>query len=171
MQLPVNKMLCHFLGILGFPTIWEKSVGSVLFRRSATGNREYLLLQYPSGHFDFPRGHVDSGETEEATLRRETLEETGISELTVFPKRLSTKFFYRARGNEYERRRTEGRGTWIFKEVHLYPAETEGLPETTLSHEHTSFVWLPFDQALDKVTFENAKNVLQAAEDYLRHET
>ncbi|MFA9262127.1 MAG: bis(5'-nucleosyl)-tetraphosphatase [Undibacterium sp.] len=168
MRLPVNKFLCRLLGLFGFPTVWEVSVGSVLFRLDAAGNREYLILQYPSGHFDFPKGHIEADETEEDTLRRETEEETGIKELEVYPERVSIKYFYEARGNEYERRKREGRGTWIFKIVHFYPALAKGNTEVKISHEHIGSLWLPFDRALEKVTFVNAKRVLQETEDYLR---
>lgn len=168
MRLPVNKLLYHGLSFFGCPVIWEVSVGCVLFRLSPDGTREYLILQYPSGHFDFPKGHIEAGETEEDTLRRETEEETGIEELDVFPERVSIRYFYEARGNEYERRKREGKGTWIFKIVHFYPAFAKGDPEVTLSHEHIGSLWLPFDRAIAKVTFVNAKRVLQETEDYLK---
>lgn len=168
MRFPVNKILFRTLKLLGFPVIWEVSVGSVLFRVLADGTREYLILQYPSGHFDFPKGHVEAGETEEDTLRRETEEETGIRDLRVLPGRVSIRYFYEARGNEYERRRREGRGTWIFKIVHFYPAEAFQSTEVKISHEHIGSIWLPFDQAIAKVTFKNAKRVLRATEDALK---
>ncbi len=168
MRLPVNKLLCQVLGFVGFPVIWEVSVGCVLFRLAHDGTREYLILQYPSGHFDFPKGHIEAGETEEDTLRRETEEETGIKNIDVYPERVSIRYFYRARGTEYERRVREGRGTWIFKVVHFYPAQTLPTTEVVISHEHIGFLWLPFESALAKVTFHNAKRVLESTEKYLR---
>ncbi len=171
MRLPVNQTLCRFLGFLGFPVIWEVSVGSVLFRTAPNGRREYLILQYPSGHFDFPKGHVEPGETEIETLRRETDEETGIQDLQVYPERVSIRYFYEARGNERERRSREGRGTWIFKVVHFYPAQAALTSEVRISHEHIGSLWLPFDRAIEKVTFGNAQRVLRATEDYLNRLT
>ncbi|MFZ1654747.1 MAG: NUDIX domain-containing protein [Candidatus Moraniibacteriota bacterium] len=168
MQLPVNKLLCQALGLLGFPVVWEVSVGSVLFRLTSAGKREYLILQYPSGHFDFPKGHMEFGETEADTLRRETEEETGIRDLQVYPERVSIRYFYQARGNEYERRVREGRGTWIFKVVHFYPAQALSATDVEISHEHIGSIWLPFEAALAKVTFSNAKRVLQSTEEYLK---
>ena len=32
-----------------------------------------------------------------------------------------------------------------------------------LSEEHTDFIWLPYTQALEKVTFPNAKKLLKKA--------
>lgn len=165
MRVPVIKPLYLVLKWCGFPVMWEVSIGAILFHKKE-GRREYLLLHYPSGHFDFPKGHVEADETEEMTLRRETEEETGIKSLTTFPFRLSTRFFYIARGNERMKRLRAHKGIWIFKQVHFYPAETE---ETgiTISHEHTGFMWLPYEEALAKVTFENAKRILAQTEEYL----
>ncbi len=166
MKLPVWKPLYLFLKLFGAPVEWEVSVGASVFRVE-NGERKYLILRYPSGHYDFPKGHIEAGETEEETLRRETEEETGIRTLSVYPDRESIRYFYIAKGSEGVRRREEGRGTWIFKQVHFYPAETEE-SSVTISHEHVGFVWLPFEAALERLTFANAKRVLTAAEDYMR---
>ncbi len=129
--------------------------------------REYLLLHYPSGHHDFPKGHVEKGETEEMTLRRETEEETGITDLRVFPNRMSIRYFYIARGTERERRLSQAHGIWIFKEVAFYPAETK-TETVTISHEHQGFAWQNFATAKKQVTFGNAKRVLRETEEYLK---
>ena len=133
MKLPVWKPLYIFLKTLGLPVEWEVSVGGAIFRETPQG-RLYLLLQYPSGHYDFAKGHVEEGETEEETLRRETEEETGINDLTVFPKRVSIRYYYVAKGNERARRIEEGRVISIVTQVHFYPAETK-MTEIKLSHE------------------------------------
>ncbi len=170
MKLPVIKPLYSLLRLCGAPVVWEVSVGTPVFRLREDGVREYLLLRYPSGHYDFPKGHIEAGETEEDTLRRETVEETGLTDLRVYDFRTSIKYFYQARGTEGERRRREGRGTWVFKQVHYYPAQAEG-GEVVLSHEHIGFVWMPYIEALRTVTFENARRVLRESEAYLvRHD-
>ena len=57
---------------------YEKSCGAVVFRRYH-GNTELLLIKHTAGgHWSFPKGHVEPGETEEQTAVREVLEETGI---------------------------------------------------------------------------------------------
>jgi 8-oxo-dGTP pyrophosphatase MutT (NUDIX family) len=167
MKLPVWKPLYRTLKALGVSAEWEISVGAAVYREADDGRRMYLLLQYLSGHFDFPKGHIEEGETEEMTLRRETEEETGIADLTVLPYRSSIRYFYRAHGSEAERRRREHRGTFVFKEVHFYPARTV-TESITLSHEHRGFVWLPYAEALEKVTFDNAKRILRESEVYLK---
>jgi bis(5'-nucleosidyl)-tetraphosphatase len=159
------RLLHNTLKFLGFPVVWEVSVGAVVFREES-GERFYLLLHYLSGHFDFPKGHIESGETEEMTLRRETEEETGIRDLKIYSKRVSISYFYIAKGNEREKRLKSGKGLWVFKQAHFYPART-GEREIKISREHIGFVWLSYEEALAKVTFENARRILMETEAYL----
>lgn len=166
MSLPVFSPLYKLLKFFGFLVVWEVSVGAVVFREE-DGGRLYLLLHYLSGHFDFPKGHIESGETEEMTLRRETEEETGIRDLKIFSKRISISYFYIAKGNEREKRLKSGKGVWIFKQAHFYPAQTSS-SEIKISDEHIGFIWLPYEEALAKVTFENARRILIETEAYLR---
>lgn len=166
MQLPVWKPLYFLLKVCGLPVAWDVSAGLVLFCETQHG-REYLLIRYPSGHFDYARGHLEDGETKKEAALREVEEETGIREVQFFDKEFHTKFFYTAAGNERQRRLSEGKGVIIFKEVYVYPGKVAN-KNVRLSHEHTEYVWLPYEQALAKVTFDNAKRVLAETEAYLR---
>ena len=56
----------------------EKSCGAIVYRKYH-GNTEILLIKHiNSGHWSFPKGHVEKGETEVETARREIKEETSI---------------------------------------------------------------------------------------------
>ena len=56
----------------------EKSCGAIVYRKYH-GNTEILLIKHiNSGHWSFPKGHVEGDETEEETAKREIMEETGI---------------------------------------------------------------------------------------------
>ena len=56
----------------------EKSCGAIVYGKFH-GNTEILLIKHVnSGHWSFPKGHVESGETEIETAQREIMEETGI---------------------------------------------------------------------------------------------
>ena len=111
-----------------------------------------LLLQYPQGHWDLPKGHVEADDlNHEATVRRELLEETGIDDLTLHPGFTQrTAYTYRHKGRVRE------------KEVHWYLGETDTLT-VTLSHEHRGHLWLPWDQAIEFVTHDETRGVLSAA--------
>lgn len=57
---------------------FEKSCGAIVFRKFH-GNTEVLLIKHLNGgHWSFPKGHVEIGETEPETAIREIKEETGI---------------------------------------------------------------------------------------------
>ena len=132
----------------------EISAGAVIFRR-ANDEPVYLLLHYGSGHWDFVKGHIEKGETEIQTVIRETKEETGIDDLKFikgFRERI--KYFFR-RGKEL-----------VYKEVIFYLAETKK-EKVKLSYEHIGYIWLPFKEAMNQLTFENARNVLRKAHKYL----
>ncbi|MCQ2434478.1 MAG: NUDIX domain-containing protein [Oscillospiraceae bacterium] len=56
----------------------EKSCGAIVYRRFH-GNIEILLIKHiNSGHWSFPKGHVEGNETELETARREIKEETNL---------------------------------------------------------------------------------------------
>lgn len=57
---------------------YEKSCGAIVVRKFH-GNTELLLIKHANGgHWSFPKGHMEKGESEIETAHREVLEETGI---------------------------------------------------------------------------------------------
>lgn len=148
----------------------EKSVGAVIFRVEK-GKIQYLLTKYVSGHWDFVKGHVEAGESEEDTLRREALEEAGLTTLKVLPKfRHRIQYFYMAKGSEKKKRKNQGRGIWIFKRVYYYLAQTPEkkirIPQT--SYEQVSYGWFSYEHALKQATHKNAQILLKKADEYLQ---
>ncbi|MBO3802646.1 MAG: NUDIX domain-containing protein [Candidatus Brockarchaeota archaeon] len=131
----------------------EISAGAVVFRQDET--RQYLLLHYESGHWDFPKGNVERGEKAETTARREVEEETGIRDVVFVPGfEQRIRYFYK-RG-----------GRTVCKEVVYLLAETK-TKEVKLSSEHVGFDWLDFKGAYERVTFRSSKGVLERAEKHL----
>jgi len=129
----------------------EKSCGAIVFSEDR-GSRMYLILHYEEGHWDFPKGHVEKGETEEETARREIFEETGIKELQFVPGfRKSISYSFKRKGEA------------VPKEVVFFLAKTSA-KEVNISDEHTGYMWLPCQQAEKKVTYENARLLLEEAE-------
>ncbi|HWQ60418.1 MAG TPA: NUDIX domain-containing protein [Candidatus Fimivivens sp.] len=165
MKPPVWKPIYFLFRLFGAPVSWEVSAGSVVFREEC-GRRLYLVLKYRSGHYDFPKGHIEAGETPERTAQRETGEEVNIWETDVLPFRKTIRFFYAPKGEEYEDRKRSGRGLWIFKVVHFFPLRTKqseiSVPPD--SHENASAEWLPYAEARKRLTHENARLVLDMAE-------
>ncbi|MEC7708242.1 MAG: NUDIX domain-containing protein, partial [Candidatus Thermoplasmatota archaeon] len=116
-----------------------------------------LLLQYPQGHWSFPKGHVEKADSDHhSTALRELTEETGISEVRIDESwGEKTEYTFVRRGRETP------------KQVFWYLAETDEI-DVHLSHEHTNYIWLQMDDAEDLITFEQEKETLRSAREHLR---
>lgn len=148
----------------------EKSAGAIIFREQE-GKKYYLLLHYPGinrkgGHWEFTKGHVEQGESEEQTVKREVFEETGINDLEFMPgfKQYIKYFFRQGRGIKKEDRK---KAPWVFKLVVFYLARTN-VKEIKLSKEHDNFVWLPYEPAYKKITYKNSKDLFKKALSHLK---
>ena len=133
---------------------YEYSAGFVVFQQQGE-NRQYLILHYPSGHFDFPKGHLEAGENNLQAALRELEEETSLNQITIIP------------GFEEKITYTFRRQTGLVqKQVTFFLGQST---ETAiqLSHEHQGYLWLPYQEALQKITFENARTILRQAESHL----
>ena len=136
----------------------ERSAGAIVFRKDK--ELEYLLLHYEAGHWDLPKGHIEANETEQQTIKREIEEETGIKDVKIvhgFKEKIQYYFKFK---NEL-----------IRKEVLFYLAQTE-TKLIKISFEHIGFEWLPFEEAKEKLTYKNAKIILEKGNNFLKtHKT
>lgn len=132
----------------------ESSAGAIIFRKE-NGKRQYLLLHYGAGHWEFVKGKREKGEEEKETVIREAKEEAGITDLGfVFGFREKVEYFFRREGKI------------VHKDVVFFLAETNER-DVKLSFEHIGFEWLDYESALKRLTYDNAKKVLKKAEEFL----
>ncbi len=142
----------------------EISAGAVVFRKE-DNEIYYLLLHYKSGHWDFPKGHIEEGEKEKETVKREVKEETGIEDIKIIEGfREWIKYVFRSTYDLDENEKSKA--LWIFKIVTFYLAETK-TKKVKISFEHLGYKWLSYDEALEQVTFKKAKEILKKAHHYL----
>jgi len=127
--------------------IEETSSGVVLFRKE---NEKilFLLLHYPSGHWDFVKGKMEKDETPHETAIRETNEETGIIDI---------KFLDNF--EEWIEYNFQFEGELVHKKVVFFLGETK-TKDVKISHEHLNYTWMDYTTAMEKTTFDNAKTVL-----------
>ncbi len=133
----------------------EISVGSVLYNLDNDFNIIYLILNYSYGHWDFPKGNIEYGESEIDTIKREIMEETGITDIKFingFRQQISYRY--------------KKKFKLVNKSVIYYIAETKS-NNVVLSFEHTDFAWLNFNDALNRLSFDNSKEILKNAHDFL----
>jgi len=134
--------------------IEEISAGIVLFRKEDS-KILFLLLHYPSGHWDFVKGKMEKGESTHETAIREAKEETGITDITFlenFEEWIKYDFQYQ--------------GELVHKKVVFFLAETK-TKEVKISHEHLNYTWMDYNTSMEKTTFDNAKTVLTRAQTLL----
>ena len=129
-------------------TIKHLSAGIVTFRK-VNGKFYFLLLKYPQGHIEFPKGHLEANDKDiKQAAIRELEEETGVTD----PRFLDG--FYQEIEYEYEEDQQKH-----FKKVCFFLAEVFD-DQLSISHEHTEIFWAEYDEALKLVTFENARSLL-----------
>ncbi len=131
----------------------ERSCGAIIFK-----GEKYLLLKYEWGHWGFVKGNIERGESLEETFFREAEEEAGLKRdmleiIEGFREKIS--YFYKKEGKT------------IYKEVIYLLAESKSF-DVKLSYEHTAYEWLSYEDALEKITYENDRNVLRKAHEFLK---
>ena len=126
----------------------------MVFRRGP-GAPLYLLLKYPAGHWDLPKGNIEEGEEPAETAVREVREETGITDLRMVPGfEKKIEYFYRRDGKK------------VHKTVVFFLAETT-TEKVTISFEHQAYGWFDYSEALKTVTYPNAKRLIKEGEAFI----
>ncbi|MDL2225526.1 NUDIX domain-containing protein [Eubacteriales bacterium OttesenSCG-928-M02] len=121
----------------------EKSCGAVIVK-----GEKVLLIRHIAGHWGFPKGHMEPGETERETALREIGEETGLT-VTL------------AEGFRYVVNYSPAKD--VEKEVVYFFATPTGGAEKMQESELQEMAWFSFSEAEEILTFLNDKNILAAA--------
>jgi 8-oxo-dGTP pyrophosphatase MutT (NUDIX family) len=133
----------------------ERSSGFILYCADQ-GRIKYLLLRHRNGgHWSFPKGHIEAGESEIQAARRETLEETGISQIEQVPG-FREVISYRFR-----------RGCLPVLKENTYFLAKVPYSNATISSEHTESLWLTYDEAREKISYDDMRSVLDKANKFV----
>ena len=119
----------------------EKSCGAIVINK----NNKILLVHHNSGHWDFPKGHIENGETEEQTAIREVKEETNIDII------INNKYRYTTSYSPKEN---------VMKEVVYFLAQNIDEDKKPQLEEVSEVKWFTLEEAMNTITYENSKEIL-----------
>ncbi len=131
--------------------LYEKSCGAAVFLQE-NGRRLYLVEIMRQGHISLCKGHVEGAETETETARREILEETGLQVSFLEGFRETIRY------SPYP---------GCVKDVVFFVAETASRETVAQLSEVSSIRFLPLEEALSLLTYEDDRRILRAADQFL----
>lgn len=129
----------------------ETSAGGVVMHRRE-GEPLYLLIRDSYGNWGFPKGHLEDGERPEDAAVREVREETGLDAVRLRSPIHTIDWYFRFRGR------------LIHKVCHFFLMEAEDTDTSPQAAEGiTACRWERFDDAVNLVSYDNARDVLRRA--------
>lgn len=132
----------------------EKSCGAVIYIQSGIDVEFLAVKSKANGHWGFPKGHMEAGESEKETARREVFEETGL-DITLFDG-FRTKVEYSLSEN-------------IQKEVIYFIGRISEQCVSIQQEEIEEYKWLNYNNMLELLTFESNKNVLKEVQGFIEN--
>lgn len=132
----------------------EKSCGALVYSVQAD-DRVYLLLirHKQGGHWSFPKGHVESGETEMQTALREVKEETGVD--------IQILDGFREQVNYSPR-------PGVSKDVVYFLGYAEDTHTVRQVEEVSELGWVELDEVRYCLTYDNDKMLLSRAVQFMQ---
>ena len=124
----------------------EYSFGIIPLRKEK-GKWQVLLIQHQSGHWAFPKGHPEKGESSHESAERELFEETGLKVKSYLMQGgLKEHYFFM-----FNRQR-------ISKNVEYFPAIVSG--EVKIQEEEVKdSLWIEIGEAEKFITFKEGKKM------------
>ncbi|BAM03590.1 bis(5'-nucleosyl)-tetraphosphatase [Phycisphaera mikurensis] len=120
--------------------------------------RRYLLVRHAAGHWSFPKGHPEVGESDLAAALRELAEETGVAGVDVLPEPVFPETYAF----------TKRSGRTVHKRVNYFLARVEPGATVRLQAEEVSdHAWGRCGDTSRRMTFGEGRKLLRAADAFI----
>lgn len=134
----------------------DKSFGIIPVGRTPDGDSRFCIVRHAGGHWTFPKGHAEAGESKIEAATRELFEETGLRGIDVRTDRTYVE--------EYEFESEKG---ICRKTVEFFRGFVEDCPPVTpaegFGDEVTEARWTTYNEAMGLLSFPEAKEILRQA--------
>lgn len=131
----------------------------------------FLLIQHQAGHWAFPKGHADPGESPAETARREFEEETGISDFQMLEEPIFTEsysFVKHEKAIEKTGHYSVAKPGEIIEKTVIYFLGFVNSMEVVLQEEEVqNFAWLAYEDAIKLITFDENRKMFERVKEYL----
>ncbi len=131
----------------------DRSIGVIIFHMKS-GKPEFLIIKHRQGHWSFPKGHKEKGETDIQTAKRELSEETGITDVKFISEKIELSEVYIFNSGKNHR---------VEKSVDYFIAEVFSETVKIDNKEIVNFQWCEQEEGLKLVTFTESENLLKKA--------
>jgi len=147
------------------------SVGIIPMYKEINGRILFCIIKHTSpslrvpsdsdrdGHWAFPKGHREAGESDEEAARRELYEETGIRDIVLYPHaRLTEHYSFELGSVIYDKE--------VVYFLGMVGSTDHQTPEAFKS-EIADLRWLQYEEARALITFDESKKILDEVKAYL----
>jgi len=129
--------------------IRQFSAGGVIIKKEK-GQPRVLLIKDSYGHWIWPKGHIEKGETPEDAALREISEETGLKKIQIEERLGKQQYFFTLQGKR------------IFKTVHIFLVKANAREKLVIqTSEIEKGQWFWASDALKTIEYKGAKEFLK----------
>lgn len=137
----------------------EPTAGGLIYRLK-DGEVEILLIQDSKDRWTIPKGHIEPGETAKQTAEREITEESGLKEMEILGWLGKINFRYRRQN------------CLVLMTTQVYLVKALGDTDDIQKEDWMNGIaWLKFNDALEKIEYEDISRLLLLAMRRIRQES